>query len=181
MFATLVSLESPFPLRTPATMSSNQRPGRPAQSRSKSLADKVTLAALDAEFQRSQRVWPILCCSVLRFSSVPDGLLRNLTGRLTGRSEHSPFKKPNVFANLSLATSSTTNDSKGLTDPSSRILNLFKGVDGLTGKIPQATPPPIALGPLSSPLSPTSSALPRPRSKFRVRCSMFDVRCSVFV
>src|SRR5258706_16034773 len=98
MFATLVSLESPFPLRTPATMNSNQRPGRPAQTRSKSLADKVTLAALDAEFQRPPSV-VLLTEEGFRFSGAPDGPPRNLTGRLTGRSEHSPFKKPNVFAN----------------------------------------------------------------------------------
>jgi len=149
-------------------MNSNQKPGRPAQKKSKSLADKVTLAALDAEFQRSHQVWPILCCSVLRFSSAPDGPPRNLTGRLTGRSAHSPFKKPHVFANLSLATSSTTNDSKGLTVPRSRIIKLFKGVDGLTDKIPQATPP----------LPRRSQTKAGPGSMFKVQSSKFKVRCS---
>src|SRR5207244_10093740 len=81
-------------------------------------------------------------CSMFAFAATlnyqpPDGLPHILTGGLTGVSQQPAVKNLNVFAILPAATSTTTNDCKGLTGPSSRIPNLFKGVDGLTGKIPQ--------------------------------------------
>jgi hypothetical protein len=95
----------------------------------------------------------------------PDGSSPLSDGWLTGTPKQPPFKNLSVFAFLPTATSTTTNGCKGLTGQMSRNINVSKGVDGVTGKIPQGPPP------LLAPRRSQTKAGP-----FKVQGSRFKVR-----
>ncbi len=160
-------------------MNSNHRRGWPAQTRSNPFADKVCRARATtgpvSAFGLAAPKSDAGGFHLFSLSVDPDGLPRTLTGRLTGHSEHLPFKILNVFANLSAGPSNTANDCKELTGPSSRIHKLFKGGDGLTGKIPQYTPPLLTPRRLVAPKSDEGGSQTK-AGWFKVQSSMFDVR-----
>jgi hypothetical protein len=142
------SISTIYPPQLPCPPCPKRRRKRQRFNYLPSPASLCATAALTAEASDGQ---------LFSFLETPDGLPRILTGRLTGPPGQPPLKNPDVSANPSVAASTTAHDCNGLTGQMLRIRNVFTGVDGLTGKIPQA---------------------PRPPSWFDVRCSMFDVRCS---